>query len=183
MKIISVDPSINPENFVMAFFKESKLSSYSTASDYQVSGENRLRSIYEAGWSCTIGEDILIIDYPSMTPYAKSSRGSRPMNSKALALNHQAIGAFLAGANLPDDRIIKWNSAKHKVNKEMVRRAMISKYNLPANTKDHVTDAIYRGGWLVEMLKRYDLKTIKAGEEGIKKSKVKAGTFTDVYGG
>jgi hypothetical protein len=83
------------------------------------------------------------------------------MNLKSLALNHQAIGAFLAGMQMDMARVLCWNSAKHKVNKEAVRLAMISQYRLPADTPDHVTDSIYRGDWLTRQLHINTFENIK----------------------
>ena len=167
MRILSVDPSIDPRNFGWALFQDGNLVNSGVAvSGKMAKGQNRYYTIFNFGIGKAVNIDYLVIDWPAMTPFRSHSNfKGRGINMKALGMNHQAIGAFLAGMQMDMDQVLKWNSAKHKVNKEAVRLAMIAQYRLPADTPDHVTDSIYRGDWLNHQLKSNHFKTIKEIEE------------------
>ncbi|MDQ7798505.1 MAG: hypothetical protein RDU76_06140 [Candidatus Edwardsbacteria bacterium] len=183
MYILSVDPSIDPNKFGFAAFRSPSPTGggagvgslptgagvglqYGTCKTYEtgtIGVFERLGQIYNFSHEIP-APDYIVIDYPSMSNYSRSSRGHKQLNGAALALNHQAIGAFLAGINLPEEKILKWNSAVHPVNKKLVKLSMISKYGLPPKTSDHITDAIYRGEWLADMLQRFDFKQLQINE-------------------
>jgi len=167
MRILSVDPSIDPRNFGWALFENGRLINSGVAVVGRMAkGQDRYYTLFNFGLGKSNGVDYLVIDWPAMTPFrSRSNFKGRGMNMKALAMNHQAIGAFLAGMQMDPDKTLRWNSAKHRLDKEAVRLAMILIYRLPSDTPDHITDSIYRGEWLTRQLQINDFKTIKAIEE------------------
>jgi hypothetical protein len=167
MKILSVDPSIDPKNFGWALFENGRLVNSGVAvAGRMANGQDRYYTLFNFGLGKSGIADYLVIDWPAMTPFrSRSNFKGRGMNMKALAMNHQAIGAFLAGMQIDPEKTLRWNSAKHRLDKKLVQDEMISQYRLPSDTPDHITDSIYRGEWLIRQLHINDFKNIKRMEE------------------
>ncbi len=173
MNILAIDPSIEPKDCGYAWLElqengpaAGRLMAYGTFADVikkrkvpPVISGHRHQALHStaATLMLTVQPDKVIVDWPDMISFARYTRRSRNFskgcNLDGLAVNHQAIGAIMAGLGMHEGKVTHWCSAKMKTKKEIMAAHVTHTYRLPAGLPLHVTDAVYMAWWLAEQIR------------------------------